>query len=99
MKTESHCPAQINPPVETVATLPLLLVKVMSAGTIVPAEFSAVTDRVPTAPWFKEKVVGDRISWVAVVSAVLPPPHATRQERKKTAAMAAITGTAETRCM
>ena len=99
MKAESHCPAQIRPPVDTVATLLLLLVKVISAGTMVPAEFSATTDRVPTAPWFKEKLVGDTISWEAVVLALLPPPHATRKERPSTAAMAAKTGTAETRCM
>jgi hypothetical protein len=99
MKAASHCPAQISPPVETVATLLLLLLKVMSAATVVPDAFSAVTERVPTVPWFNENVVGDRISWVAVVLAVLPPPHAARKERQTTAAMAAKNETAETRCM
>jgi hypothetical protein len=39
MKLESHTPPQIDPPVETVAILGLLLVKVRSAATVPPVEF------------------------------------------------------------
>ena len=92
IKTLSHCPAQINPPVETLAILLLLLEKVMSAATTVPAEFSAVTDSVPTLPSFKEKVVGERISWETFVLAVLLPPHASITERPNTAVTAAKNG-------
>jgi len=98
MKAESHCPAQIRPPVDTVATLLLLLVKVISAG-----RWCRRSSRRPPIgthrPLVQRKTGGDTISWEAVVLALLPPPHATRKERPSTAAMAAKTGTAETRCM
>jgi hypothetical protein len=48
---------------------------------------------------FKEKLVGDKISWVAVVPALVLPPQAARRERPSIAAMAGKTRTTETRCM
>ena len=60
MKLESHTPPQIDPPVETVAMLGLLLVKAMSAAMGLPDESSAIAEIVATSPSFNETVVGER---------------------------------------
>jgi hypothetical protein len=100
MKLASQIPPQTRPPAETVAILPLLLLKLMSAATAVPAEFSAIADSVTIPPWFKEIVEGVTMTWVATLLALVPlPPHPGRHIRKIMAATAVNTGTAGTRCM
>ena len=47
-------PPQIDPPVEMVAMLGSLLVKVISAAMVVPEEFCAIAEIVVTSPWFNE---------------------------------------------
>jgi hypothetical protein len=44
MMLASQMPPQIRPPVETVAIFALLLVKVMSAATVVPLAFKAMAE-------------------------------------------------------
>jgi len=100
MKLASHTPPHIKPPLETVAMLVLLLVKVMSAATMVPAEFSAVAASVATSPSFNEKLVGERtMVATAVLAVVPPPPQPARRERRMAVKNAARTETTGNRCM
>jgi len=96
----SHTPPHIKPPLETVAMLALLLVKVMSAATITPEEFWAVAESVATSPSFSEKLVGERTMVATVVLAVLPPPpQPARRERSVAVRIAAKTETTGNRRM
>jgi hypothetical protein len=100
MKLESHTPPQIDPPVEIVAMLGLLLVKAMSAAMGLPDESSAIAEIVVTSPSFNETVVGERmmVAGIGLVVA-LPPPQPARRERQMAVKSAARTRTAETCCM
>src|ERR1700735_1275897 len=91
MMLASHWPPQIKPPLETVAILVLLLVKLMSAATTFPAEFSAIADKVTTAPSFKETLVGVRAIDATTVLWLVLLPQPTRKERERTATNAART--------
>src|SRR5271165_6713526 len=83
MMLASQTPPHTRPPLETVAMLLLLLVNVMSAATVLPAEFWAEADNVPTAPSLSERVVGKSVMDVTVVLAELPlPPHPASKTRK-----------------
>src|SRR5271157_3480048 len=100
MMLASHMPPQIAPPDETVAILLLLLVKVMSAATVAPAEFWAVADNDATPPSFSEMVVGVRVMVATVVfELLLPPPHPTRRARRAAVKSAARTETKGNRRM
>jgi hypothetical protein len=96
MKLESHTPPQIDPPVEMVAMLGLLLLKVISAAMAPPAEFSAIAEIVVTSPSFNETVVGERtmVAGIGLVAA-LPPPQPARRERQMAVTSAARTRTKE----
>ena len=100
MKLESHTPPQIDPPVEIVAMLGLLLLKVISAAMGLPDEFSAIAEIVVTPPSFNETVVGERtmVAGIGLVVA-LPPPQAARRERQMAVKRAAWTRTTENCCM
>jgi hypothetical protein len=100
MKLESHTPPQINPPVEMVAMLGLLLEKVISAAMVLPDESSAIAEIVATSPSFNETVVGERtmVAGIGLVVA-LPPPQAARRERQMAVKSAARTRTTENCCM
>src|SRR5271165_5107647 len=96
----SHTPPQTAPPVETVAIAVLLLVKVMSAATMDPAEFWAVADNDATPPSLSEMVAGVRVMVTTVVFALLlPPPHPMRRARRAAVESAARTETTGNRRM
>jgi hypothetical protein len=100
MMLASHTPPHIRPPLETVAILLLLLVKEMSAATVVPEAFKAIADSVLTAPSLRETEVGVNTMEVTLLELGVPlPPHPGRKTRHKIAAVAAQPRTAETRCM
>src|SRR5271169_5596265 len=85
MKLESHTPAQIDPPVETVATTGLLLLKVISAAMPLPFASCAIAEIVVTSPSFNESVVGERtiLAGIGFFVALLPPQPA-KNERQMT---------------
>lgn len=97
MKPESHIPPQMVPSVATVAMLALLLVKVMSAATVPPLEFSAIAESVVKSPSFNETVVGETtiVLGVGFVTA-LPPPQPARRERQMAVISAARIRTGKT---
>jgi hypothetical protein len=82
MKLASQTPPHIRPPVETVAILGLLLVKVMSAVIVVPEVFSGMAVSVATCPWLSEMVAGESTIVATNGGLVeLPPPHPPRKRR------------------
>jgi hypothetical protein len=100
MMLASHTPPHIRPPLETVARLVLLLVKEMSAATVVPEAFRATADIAVTAPSLREIEVGVNTREVTLLELGVPlPPHPGRKTRNRRAAMAAKPRTDETRCM
>src|SRR5271165_4344240 len=96
MMLASHTPPHTRPPLEMVAMLLLLLVNVMSAAMVLPAEFWAEADSVPTSPSLSERVVGKSMMVLTVVLAELPPPphpaSKTRTMAVKSAARQETTG-------
>src|SRR5271166_2603698 len=100
MMLTSHTPAHTSPPLEIVAMLPLLLLNVISAATIFPAEFWALADSDPTAPSLRERFVGESTMVATVVLALLlPPPHPASNTRKIAVRSAARKETTENRRM
>jgi hypothetical protein len=95
MKLESHMPPQIDPPVEIVAMLGLLLVNVMSTAMVAPAAFCAIAEIVVTSPSFNETVVGERMIVAGMGVFVLLPPQPARRERQMAVKSAARTRTTE----
>src|SRR5450631_69639 len=99
MKLESQTPPQIDPPVEMVAMLGLLLVKVMSAAMMPPDEFCATAEIVVTSPSFKETDVGERTMLATTGVSVLLPPQPASREKHMAVKSPARTRTRENCCM
>jgi hypothetical protein len=95
MKLESHMPPQIDPPVEIVAMLGLLLVNVMSTAMGAPDAFCAIAEIVVTSPSFNETVVGERMMVAGMGVTVLLPPQPARRERQTAVKTAARTPTTD----
>src|ERR1700687_2469298 len=95
MKLESQTPPQIDPPVEMVAMLGVLLVKVMSAAMMPPDEFCATAEIVVTSPSFNETDVGERTILAGTGVFVALPPQTARRERQMAVKSAARTRTRE----
>src|SRR5215471_14578316 len=89
MMLASQAPPHSNPPLEIDASVVSLLLNVMSAATVVPAEFCATAERNATCPWFNESAVGVRTILATALGLLEVPLQPAKSRRARTVTKAA----------